>query len=97
MLILRGQVCGVQERRSQKGTDYLMVKILEMGDFAKITYVQDFRGVSVTPGEQVEMKVSVRPYLNKAGSPQIGYTAWNEEKEAVKDLPIKAVGGGKYK
>jgi len=98
MVVIKGQVVGVVEKVSKKGTPYKMIKLLEMDGFAKLTFVQDFRGVTITNGEHVEMEVSVRPYLNKNGNAEIAYTAWapKEGQEAEAPKPLAAV-GGRYK
>lgn len=97
MLRLTGQVVGVVDKVSQKGTAYKVVKVLEMGQNTRITFVQDFRGIPVQVGEELDIEVSGRAYLNKAGSAEMAWTAWAAKDGQQQAEPLKAVGGGKYR
>jgi len=96
MMTLKGQVCGVVDKVSQKGTAYKLVKVLEMDGFARLTFVQDFRGVPVSEGQDIELEVAVRAYLTKNGKPEVAYTAWAAKEEKA-GQPLAAVAGGRYK
>lgn len=93
MLRLCGQVCGVMDKTTAKGKQYKLVKVLEEGQYARITFVQDFRGVTITPGDLVEMEVSVKAYVNKSGAASIAYAAWGAQGEEEKPALSVAQGG----